>query len=68
MSALETKKISAEWHELEKKFSGLKTDLKHEIEVKREAIPLIFVPGIMGSVRVGQEQMGKAMGQTNCPT
>jgi len=50
MSDLKTNKISAEWHKLEKKFSGLKTALKHEIEVQREAIPLIFVPGIMGSI------------------
>jgi hypothetical protein len=37
------------WQELAKGVSGLATDVEHEIQVQREAIPLIFVPGIMGS-------------------
>lgn len=37
------------WWEVDKLFDGLQTDLKHEVAVQREAIPLIFVPGIMGS-------------------
>src|SRR4051812_31990600 len=37
------------WRDLDKKIEGLKTDAEHLIYVKREAIPIIFVPGIMGS-------------------
>jgi len=42
--------IHVNWYELDKLFSGLNTELEHEITVQREAIPLVFVPGIMGSV------------------
>ena len=41
--------ITIEWHKADESISGLVTDEKHEITVKREAIPIIFVPGIMGS-------------------
>ncbi len=44
-----TKKQTVNWWELGDGVSGLDTDVNHEIEVQREAIPLIFVPGIMGS-------------------
>lgn len=37
------------WHEVDQLLSGLATDVEHLVEVQREAIPLIFVPGIMGS-------------------
>ena len=37
------------WNEVDKLLSGLATDLPHKTEVRRESIPLIFVPGIMGS-------------------
>jgi hypothetical protein len=49
------------WYELDKAFGGLETDLEHEIRVQREAIPLIFVPGIMGSrlKRTGTDPNGK---------
>ncbi len=39
-----------DWHAVDRtEFSGLATDTEHELRVQREAIPLIFVPGIMGS-------------------
>jgi hypothetical protein len=37
------------WFEIDKAIAGLATDKPHEIVVQREAIPIIFVPGIMGS-------------------
>src|SRR5438874_4496269 len=37
------------WYELDKILAGLPTDIEHEILVQREAIPIIFVPGMMGS-------------------
>jgi hypothetical protein len=37
------------WDKLDQKISGLRTDLNHDIRVQREAIPLVFVPGIMGT-------------------
>lgn len=37
------------WFEIDKPISGLATDKPHEIAVQREAIPIIFVPGVMGS-------------------
>src|SRR5712664_616501 len=40
---------TTKWHEVDRVISGLQTDLDHEIRVQREAIPLVFVPGIMGS-------------------
>lgn len=37
------------WNEVDKLLSGLPTDVPNKAEVRREAIPLVFVPGIMGS-------------------
>src|SRR5205823_5979615 len=37
------------WEKVDRPISGLATDINHVIRVQREAIPLIFVPGIMGS-------------------
>lgn len=37
------------WNEVDKLLSSLATDVPHQVQVRREAIPLIFVPGIMGS-------------------
>lgn len=37
------------WDKVDQPFSGLSTDASHAIEVRREAIPLVFVPGIMGT-------------------
>lgn len=37
------------WFELKQTFSNLNTNIKHKFEVQREAIPLVFLPGIMGS-------------------
>ena len=38
-----------DWYEVDQVIDGLETDIEHEIRVQREAIPLIFVPGIMGT-------------------
>ena len=53
---------------LDKSVSGLETDVEHEIRVEREAIPLVFVPGIMGSRlrRAGTDGKGRA--PMGCPT
>ena len=50
-----------EWYEVDKAVSGLETDVEHEIRVQREAIPLVFIPGIMGSRlrRAGTDGKGK---------
>jgi pimeloyl-ACP methyl ester carboxylesterase len=37
------------WHLMDKPIADLATDISHEIQVQREAIPIVFVPGIMGS-------------------
>jgi hypothetical protein len=37
------------WWKVDQRFEGLRTEQHHQFEVQREAIPLIFVPGIMGS-------------------
>ncbi|MCG8550300.1 MAG: hypothetical protein MI799_07855, partial [Desulfobacterales bacterium] len=42
--------VHVNWYELDKLFTELNTELEHDITVQREAIPLVFVPGIMGSV------------------
>jgi len=41
--------INIKWHELFKPIEGLKADSKNHLIVEREIIPIIFVPGIMGS-------------------
>lgn len=38
-----------DWDKVDKAISGLATNVPHEILVRREAIPIIFVPGVMGS-------------------
>jgi|ERR1041384_6747104 pimeloyl-ACP methyl ester carboxylesterase len=37
------------WDKVDQPISGLSTDVAHEIRVQHEAIPLVFVPGIMGT-------------------
>ena len=57
-----------EWYQVDKAVSGLETDVEHEIRVQREAIPLVFIPGIMGSRlrRAGTD--GKGKGADGLPT
>jgi PGAP1-like protein len=43
------KKHTVDWNKVDEFLAGLETTEKHEIEVRREAIPLVFVPGIMGT-------------------
>src|ERR1051326_4103672 len=43
-----------QWYEVDRNIRGLETDVEpqiaeHEIRVQRETIPLIFIPGIMGT-------------------
>lgn len=38
-----------DWWEVAQPVNGLETGMHHEVHVQREAIPLVFVPGIMGS-------------------
>lgn len=51
------------WDKVDKPISGLGTDVEHEIQVQREAIPLIFIPGIMGTRlrRAGTSGDGKGI-------
>lgn len=37
------------WYEADQTITGLDTDINHLVEIQREAIPLVFIPGIMGS-------------------
>jgi pimeloyl-ACP methyl ester carboxylesterase len=37
------------WKAVDKPVSGLATNASHQVQVQREAIPIIFVPGVMGS-------------------
>jgi hypothetical protein len=37
------------WNKVDQEIAGLPTDREHDIYVQREALPIIFVPGIMGS-------------------
>ena len=48
-------------------FSGLVTDDEHDIFVRREAIPLVFVPGIMGSRLRRAGTNGKGKGADGLP-
>lgn len=52
---------SLPWEQLTGPVSGLPTDEPHRIDVQREAIPLIFVPGVMGSRlrRAGSNATGR---------
>jgi pimeloyl-ACP methyl ester carboxylesterase len=37
------------WWEVDQQVDGLATSVEHQVQVQREAIPIIFVPGVMGS-------------------
>ena len=37
------------WYEADQTITSLDTDINHLVEIQREAIPLVFIPGIMGS-------------------
>lgn len=41
--------IDRNWWEADQQVPGLPTNVEHEVHVQREAIPIIFVPGVMGS-------------------
>lgn len=43
------KRIAVMWHEIFKPITGLNSDIRNIVEVEREVIPIVFVPGIMGS-------------------
>jgi hypothetical protein len=43
------KKHTVPWHQLGAFLKDLETAQRHDIEYQREAIPLVFVPGIMGT-------------------
>ena len=62
-----TNKLSVQWNELKDPFCGLDTNIEHQIEVQREAIPLVFLPGIMGSVLKRAGTNGKGKGTDGLP-
>ena len=41
--------IEKKWQEMFKTITGAKTDIQNRISIEREIIPIIFIPGIMGS-------------------
>ena len=51
-------KRTVRWYQLDKPVDKLDTDVEHEVTVQREAIPLLVVPGIMGS-RLRQTATGE---------
>lgn len=55
------------WQEADRALAGLPTDVEHEVVVQREAIPILFVPGVMGSRlrRPGTDGQGEAGGLPN---
>lgn len=61
------KKHQVDWHKIDEFLAGLETKETHEIEIRREAIPLVFVPGIMGTHlrRPGTDGQGEAGGMPN---
>lgn len=61
------KKHTVDWNKVDEFLAGLETTEKHEIEVRREAIPIVFVPGIMGTHlrRKGSDPEGKQDGLPN---
>ena len=48
------------WYQLDRPVDNLATAVEHEVMVQREAIPLILVPGIMGS-RLRQAATGQVV-------
>lgn len=42
-------RITIKWHGLFEKIDGLQTNTQNRIHIEREIVPIIFVPGIMGS-------------------
>jgi hypothetical protein len=61
------KKHLVPWHQVDRYIAGLETTEHHCIEVQREAIPLVFLPGIMGTHlrRSGTDGTGKTDGVPN---
>jgi pimeloyl-ACP methyl ester carboxylesterase len=61
------KQVTVPWYEIDKPRSGLATQDSHQVLVQREVIPIIFVPGVMGSRlrRSGTNGQGAANGMPN---
>ncbi|RKH61279.1 alpha/beta hydrolase [Corallococcus llansteffanensis] len=54
----ESNEVSIDWRDLSKPVKGLKQGSPNKVVIKREVIPIIFVPGIMGSrLRQGNEKV-----------
>ncbi|MFY0567878.1 esterase/lipase family protein [Archangium lansingense] len=49
MSPPEENKAEIQWHQLFKPMKGMKQGAKNQLVVARETIPIVFVPGIMGT-------------------
>jgi len=56
-----------DWDKLNDTIKGLDTDIEHVGEVQREAIPLVFLPGIMGSVLRRSGTTGEGKGTDGLP-
>jgi len=56
------------WYEFDKKVEDLDTDVAYQLQVQREAIPLIFVPGLLGTcLRLSGTDGWGASGKTGLP-
>jgi hypothetical protein len=41
--------MQVSWKAVDPPVAGLATNAPHAVQVQREAIPIIFIPGVMGS-------------------
>lgn len=56
-----------QWHEIDQEIKNLNTDIEHRLIIQREAIPIVFVPGIMGSVLRRSGTNGTGNGEDGLP-
>jgi hypothetical protein len=56
-----------QWESIDQSISALSTDSEHDIEVQREAIPIVFVPGIMGTRLQRKGEMTDEESMAGCP-
>jgi hypothetical protein len=55
------------WWQVDQQVSGLPTNAEHQVQVQREAIPIIFVPGVMGSRLKRAGTSGTGTGRDGLP-
>ncbi|HEY5604877.1 MAG TPA: alpha/beta hydrolase, partial [Gammaproteobacteria bacterium] len=45
----ETRTVKVKWQDIFKPIPGFASEVTNRLDIEREVIPIIFVPGIMGS-------------------